>query len=130
MGFNLLGAIGGAVGGFFTGGPVGAVVGGIGGAEAGGTAPAAPSATYNPLLPMIPPSPDTVSAQLSQGLQPTEDLTSTLDSSGLDLSALSDASQAVPINFPGTQSSMSSSLQQMQQTDSDGAALIGAVFDN
>jgi hypothetical protein len=87
MGFNLLGALGGAVGGFFTGGPVGAVLGGIGGAESG-TAPAAPPAAYNPLLPMIPATPDTISAQLGAGLQPAEDLTSAFDPSAVgDLSA-------------------------------------------
>lgn len=78
MGFNLLGAIGGAVGGLFTGGPVGAVLGGIAGGEgssAGANGPADLSAFgSNPLLPMLPPAPDTISTLLGQGPQPIEDL--------------------------------------------------------
>lgn len=92
MGFNILGAIGGAVGGFFTGGPVGAIVGGIGGAEAGSGGSTAGDTsgllTGNPLLPMIPPPQDTMTALLGQGPQPIEDLGSSLDSSTLgDLGA-------------------------------------------
>ncbi len=78
MGFNLLGAIGGAVGGFFTGGPVGAN----------------PPAGANPLLPALPPAPDTITSQLGQG-RPTEDLTSAFDPAGLgDLSADSPGAMA------------------------------------
>ncbi len=93
MGFNLLGAIGGAVGGFFTGGPVGAAVGGIEGGLSG-SAPANPPAGANPLLPALPPAPDTITSQLGQG-RPTEDLTSAFDPAGLgDLSADSPGAMA------------------------------------
>ena len=78
MSFNVLGAIGGAVGGFFTGGPVGAAVGGVEGGLSG-SAPAGPAPGANPLLPMIPPPPDTITSLLGQG-QPVEDMSSTLAS--------------------------------------------------
>ncbi|HXF34681.1 MAG TPA: hypothetical protein VN603_08920 [Candidatus Acidoferrales bacterium] len=81
MSFNLLGAIGGAVGGFFTGGPVGAAVGGVEGGLSG-SAPAGPAPGANPLLPMMPPAPDTITSLLGQG-QPIEDMSSSLAPSSI-----------------------------------------------
>jgi hypothetical protein len=87
MSFNLLGAIGGAVGGLFTGGPIGAVLGGIAGGEGSSSSANGAAATdlsafgSNPLLPMIPPSPDTISTLLGQGPQPVEDVSGILGGS-------------------------------------------------
>jgi hypothetical protein len=44
------------------------------------------------------------------------------------LAALADESPLMPLSFPSTTSSMSQSLQQMQQTDSDSASLIDGIF--
>lgn len=98
MGFNILGAIGGAVGGLFTGGPIGAAVGGIAGGLSG-SAPSNPPAGANPLLPSLPPAPDTITSLLGQG-RPTEDLTSAFDPSALgDLSADSPEAMASVADF-------------------------------
>ncbi len=99
MGLNILGAIGGAVGGFFTGGPIGAAIGGIEGGLSG-SAPANPPPGTNPLLPMVPQAQDTMTALLSQGAQPFEDMSSALDPGALrDLSADSSDAMASVADF-------------------------------
>ncbi|HXP94336.1 MAG TPA: hypothetical protein VN905_12775 [Candidatus Binatia bacterium] len=99
MGFNILGAIGGAVGGFFTGGPIGAAIGGVEGGLSG-SAPANPPAGTNPLLPMLPQAQDTMTASLSQGGQPFEDVSSALEPGALgDLSANSSDEMASISDF-------------------------------